>query len=62
MTNRETELKALMLASLDGDAAACRLRAVDQESVSDPDILALAELLLEEPGQDGVGVVQQAQN
>jgi hypothetical protein len=43
-------------------AAACRLRAVDQEFVSDPDILGLAELLLEEPGQDGVGMFQQAQN
>jgi hypothetical protein len=43
-------------------AAACRLRAVDQEYVSDPDILALAERLLEEPGQDGVDMVLQAQN
>jgi hypothetical protein len=29
-------------------AAACRLRAVDQEYVSDPDILALADRLLEQ--------------
>jgi hypothetical protein len=30
-------------------AAACRLRAVDQEFVSDSDVLSLAELLLEQP-------------
>jgi hypothetical protein len=36
-------------------AAACRFRAVDQEFVSDPDILALAELLLEESGRGGRG-------
>jgi hypothetical protein len=40
-------------------AAACRFRAVDQEFVSDSDILALAERLLEESEQDGV---RQAQN
>jgi hypothetical protein len=43
-------------------AAACRLRAVDQECVSDLDVLALAERLLEEPGEDGVDMVRQAQN
>lgn len=43
-------------------AAACRHRAVDQEYVSDPDILALAERLLEESGQDGTDGVRQAQN
>lgn len=43
-------------------AAACRFRAVDQEYVSDPDILALAERLLEESEQDGAAGVRQAQN
>ena len=37
-------------------AAACRLRAVDQEYVSDLDILALAERLLEQP-DDGAGTI-----
>jgi len=41
-------------------AAACRLRAVDQEYVSDPDILALAERLLEEPENDAADIVLQA--
>jgi hypothetical protein len=43
-------------------AAACRFRAVDQEFVSDPDVLALAERLLEEPGQDAVDIILQASN
>jgi hypothetical protein len=41
-------------------ANACRLRAVDQEYVSDPDILALAERLLEEPEDDAADIVLQA--
>jgi hypothetical protein len=41
-------------------AAACRLRAVDQEYVSDPDVIALAGLLLEVSEQDGADGVRQA--
>jgi len=41
-------------------AAACRFRAVDQEYVSDPDILALAELLLEQPDGGAEAIVRKA--
>jgi hypothetical protein len=41
-------------------AAACRLRAVDQEYVSDFDILALAERLLEQPHDDAEAIVRKA--
>jgi hypothetical protein len=41
-------------------AAACRLRAVDQEYVSDPDILALAERLLEQPDDGAEAIVWEA--
>jgi hypothetical protein len=40
--------------------AACRLRAVDQEYVSDPDILALAERVLEQPDDDAEAIVREA--
>jgi hypothetical protein len=41
-------------------AAACRLRAVDQEYVSDPDILALAGGLLELPDEGAEAIVREA--
>jgi hypothetical protein len=41
-------------------AAACRLRAVDQEYVSDPDILLLAERLLDKAENDAGDIVLQA--
>jgi hypothetical protein len=41
-------------------AAACQLRAVDQEYVSHPDILAFAERLLELPDESAEAIVQEA--
>jgi len=43
-------------------AAVCRLRAVDQEYVSDSDILALAERLLEQPDEGAEAIVREARS